>query len=108
MTARPLPCDFLPLTWARRARIERTIELLLAALDELDGDPDLEPVLGWCENHGRGVRSSEPTDDREGDDERDCDLAGAVSDVEGDLAHYDEPGFIWGGNESGGPAHSDA
>ncbi|UDL87026.1 hypothetical protein LGH82_17560 [Mesorhizobium sp. PAMC28654] len=43
MNARPMPSDFLPLTAARRRRIERAVEVLLAILDEADGDPDLEP-----------------------------------------------------------------
>lgn len=47
MNPRPLPSDFLPLTAARRQRIEATIEALIAMLDELDGDSDLEPGLGW-------------------------------------------------------------
>ncbi|TIW71235.1 MAG: hypothetical protein E5V56_00835, partial [Mesorhizobium sp.] len=33
----------LPLTAARRLRIERTVEALLAILDDADGDPDMEP-----------------------------------------------------------------
>ena len=32
--------------------------------------PEGEPLLGWCENHGKGVMLCEPADDREGDDER--------------------------------------
>ncbi|WP_143748671.1 hypothetical protein [Mesorhizobium sophorae] len=32
--------------------------------------PEGEPLLGWCENHGKGVMFGEPADDREGDDER--------------------------------------
>lgn len=47
MNPRPLPSDFLALTKARRARIEATIEALIAVLDETDGDSDLEPCLGW-------------------------------------------------------------
>lgn len=35
--------------------------------------------------------------DREGDDEREWDLAGATSDLEEDRAYYDSPGFIEGG-----------
>lgn len=52
MNARALPCDFLPLTRARRSRIELTIERLIAILDEIDGNPDMEdtgdfePYLG--------------------------------------------------------------
>jgi hypothetical protein len=50
MTTRPQPSDFLPLTAERRARIEQTIEMLIAFLDEADGDADLEPWLGAAAN----------------------------------------------------------
>lgn len=39
MTTQPKPSDYLPLTPARRQRIERTIEALLALLDAADGEP---------------------------------------------------------------------
>lgn len=42
MNAHPDPIVFLPLTRSMRVRIEATIEQLLALLDEIDGDPDLE------------------------------------------------------------------
>lgn len=64
--------------------------------------PDGEPELGWT-GHGRGCLPGEPTDDREGDDERDCDLAGGSTDLEFDQGEYDGPGFIWGGNEDAHP-----
>ncbi|CAN7244227.1 hypothetical protein [Mesorhizobium sp. LjNodule214] len=32
--------------------------------------PEGEPLLSWCENHGKGVMLGEPADDREGDDEQ--------------------------------------
>ncbi|TIO11069.1 hypothetical protein [Mesorhizobium sp.] len=55
---------FIGMTPTLRLRIETTIENLLALLDEIDGDPDLEPWLaGGAEVVG--------TDDREQDD---CDL----------------------------------
>lgn len=44
---------YLPITPAMRARLEATIEALVALLDEIDGDADLEPdedaepSLGW-------------------------------------------------------------
>lgn len=34
---------FLPMTASLRSGIEATIEHLLALLDEIDGDPDMEP-----------------------------------------------------------------
>lgn len=42
MNVRANPSDFLPLTPSRRQRIERTVELLIAMLDAMDGEPDLE------------------------------------------------------------------
>lgn len=33
---------------------------------------------------------------------------GSRDDLEDDDAEHDEPGFIWGGGENGGPAHSGA
>lgn len=61
---RPLPADRISLTPAMRARIERTIQALIALLDEIDGDPDMEdtgdnePSLAGCST----------ADDREYDD----------------------------------------
>lgn len=95
-----------PVDLVRRS-IEERIEQLIYLLDVVDGDPDLEPELGWT-MPAMGCLPGEPTDDREGNDERDCDLAGGTSDIEDDRAHNDDPGFIWGGNEPGGPAHSGA
>ncbi|TPK04592.1 hypothetical protein FJ872_27415 [Mesorhizobium sp. B2-5-9] len=66
MNARVNPSDFLPLSPARRQRIERTVEMLIAMLDAMDGEPDLEStdeeayLTGW----------SGTNDDREDDDER--------------------------------------
>lgn len=42
MNARPDPVLFLAVTPSMRSRIEATIEHLLALLDAIDGDPDLE------------------------------------------------------------------
>lgn len=81
MSAHPDPTVFLPMTPSLRSRIEATIEQLLALLDQIDGDPDLEPgaddepSLGWtyfrdgmsaytCDSDG---------DDRELEDEHDED-----------------------------------
>jgi hypothetical protein len=66
MTARPSALN--PTT---RRSIEDEIDRLIALLDAMDGDPDLEG------------------------DEREI-----------DPAEIDSPDFIWGGGESGGPAHS--
>ncbi|RUV41056.1 MAG: hypothetical protein EOQ55_00560 [Mesorhizobium sp.] len=86
MSVLPKPSDFLPLTVARRRRIERTIDALLALLDEADGEPDLEstgdeePYLaGWSgtnedlegENEHGGNILDEPHDG----DERELDEA---------------------------------
>ncbi len=78
-----------------RRSIEDAIERLLGLLNVMDGDTDLEPELGFTGN-GAGY-GSEVTDDREGDDERDCDLAGCCSDLEDDPAYSDMPGHIAGG-----------
>lgn len=43
MSSRVQPVLYLPLTPAMRMRIEATIEQLIGLLDEIDGDPDLEP-----------------------------------------------------------------
>jgi len=44
MNAHPEPILFLPMTRSMRMRIESTIEQLVALLDEIDGDSDLEEV----------------------------------------------------------------
>lgn len=46
MNSRPEPSTFIALTPAMRERIENIIEDLLLLLDELDGDPELEPTMG--------------------------------------------------------------
>lgn len=40
-----------PLTREQRRRIEDLVEHFLAMLDEADGDPDLEPSLGWSRTY---------------------------------------------------------
>lgn len=65
-----------------RARIESVIERLIAMLDAIDGDPDLEDG-----------RDAEP-------EETDCDLAGADTDLEYDAGVDGDGGLIWGGGES--------
>jgi sensor domain CHASE-containing protein len=43
-----------------RTRLERAVEKAIALLDELDGDPDLEPSLAgyqpWLHDHKPGVQ----------------------------------------------------
>ena len=41
--ARGLPVTWMPMTPRLRARIEATIDNLVALLDEIDGDADFEP-----------------------------------------------------------------
>jgi hypothetical protein len=75
MNPRPAPVTFLPLTPALRARIETTIEQLVALLDAVDGDADAEPWLGWTYRFD-GVPVSPAADggdDRELEDEHDED-----------------------------------
>lgn len=74
-----------------RAGVEAVIENLIAMLDTMDPDPDLEPELGWTLN-GHGVEIS---DDRDGDDERESDPAeDGIADRDG--LHEQLPG--WGGS----------
>ncbi len=40
-----------PLTREQRRRIEKLVEHLTRMLDEDDGDPDLEPSLGWSRTY---------------------------------------------------------
>lgn len=60
-----------------RRRMEAAIDSMLALLDELDGDPDLEasnddePSLGWCDGKSSFRWGSD--DDREAEDEHDED-----------------------------------
>ncbi|HTV68132.1 MAG TPA: hypothetical protein VMF90_06300, partial [Rhizobiaceae bacterium] len=68
-------------------------------------DPEGEPELGWT-GHGRGCTKDEPRDDREGDDERDNNLAGVGTDLEADEAYYDGPGTIGGGHDGFFPTHA--
>jgi hypothetical protein len=81
MTIRPNILQF------RRAELENHIEDLIALLDLIDGDENLEPELaGW---------DSRQMDDREGDDEREWDPAeDGIADVEG--LQEQAPGFCLG------------
>jgi hypothetical protein len=89
----------------RRVALEAYIEELIALLDTLDGDADAEPELGWLGN-GRVCLSNEPSDDREGDDERDWDAGspcgGDHGIADGDAASSEEFLFAgWTGDGSG-------
>lgn len=75
---------FIGMTPTLRLRIETTIENLLALLDEIDGDENLEPYHAGSDQRFM--------DDREGDDERE-----AIDERELDASDYDFPGFIEGG-----------
>ena len=68
---------------ALRRRMERAIERLIAALDALDGDPDLEPE---CEDEGAECND-------EGVSELEPDLAGAATTVWGTDSEGDGPAF---------------
>lgn len=81
---------FLTLDNRDRTSIATTVERLIALLDEVDGDPDLEDE----DEHGGDIV------DEPHDEETDCNLAGAHSELEFDQGDYDGPGFIWGGNEN--------
>lgn len=62
-----------------RREIESAIERLIALLDLIDGDPDLEdgadgePSLGWVMSQSRCplILPADPCDDREREDEND-------------------------------------
>lgn len=69
----PNPVPFLAVTPSMRTRIEATIEHLLALLDTIDGDPDLEDG---------GDAEPEPLEPY---------LADAASDLEHDPAEMGEP-----------------
>jgi hypothetical protein len=49
-----------------RRRIEAVIAGLIATLDALDGDPDIEQSA--CETHGRGFPTDQSLDDAEPED----------------------------------------
>lgn len=79
---------FLPLSPDMRQRIESTVENLLALLDVIDGDENMEPDLA-----GFDPRTM---DDREHDDDFEPSI-GRSGDLEFDPAEYDAPGLIEGG-----------
>ncbi|RVK37622.1 hypothetical protein [Sinorhizobium meliloti] len=66
-----------------RESIETHIDRMIALLDSYDGDADLEPELGWT-RHACGCCAREPSDDREGVDEREWDQAeDGIADLDG-------------------------
>lgn len=94
MNALPDQTSFMPMTPALRARIEAAIERLVALLDAIDGDPDLElmgddePSLGWTFRHD-GVSTVVTDiygDDRELEEENDED--GGDAEWSGDELDY--------------------
>ncbi len=82
-----------------RAALEQAIEGLIALLDALEPDPDLEengddePSLGWTDRGPAAIRDS-VNDDRE----EECEDEGAQCDDEG-ARDEDFPGLIYGGSE---------
>jgi hypothetical protein len=83
MNPRPDKTEFLAVTPGMRKRLEATVESLIALLDEIAGDPDLEeagdeePSLGWPERGPAALWKDVPQDDREADDSDDEDGADA-------------------------------
>lgn len=76
----PAAAEGLPIT---REQIERHVDALIDLLDTLDGDPDLEPSLGFTDVQDRYGESqvgpdfaanANAGDDREADDEREPDV----------------------------------
>lgn len=55
---------------SRRAELEQRIAEMIDLLDEIDGDADLEPSIGWPEAHGLSqVADISLHDDREDESE---------------------------------------
>lgn len=97
--------EFVMVEQARlRARMEAAIEAMLAMLDELEGDVDLEPdnddepSLGWCD--GANVHRYGTVDDREVEDEHDEDGHDREADDEGDPDQDLEPALGWNAEAS--------
>ena len=69
------PTTFVPFTPTLRHRVEAAIETLVALLDEIDGDENLEPDLagGYTPRHGEGMEEDDPAefDDPDEEDHRD-------------------------------------
>jgi hypothetical protein len=73
MRMRPLPTLFLADAPTMRERVEAAIETLLQLLDEIDGDADLEPTMGYVAHGHVDEAEGENIDDE--DDEREDDPA---------------------------------
>jgi hypothetical protein len=86
------PTTFLAVTPTMRLRIATTIENLIALLDDIDGDENLEPYLAGFAG-GDDDREYDGGDDREGDDEREADPA------ECGIADLDALGYLPAGFE---------
>lgn len=86
---------------ALRDRLEQHLETMVAFLDEMDGDPDLEPSLGSAAPHQQVTQeiwSTGTTDDREQeceDEGCDCEDEGSQCDDEGCTTTDDEPSLGW-------------
>lgn len=108
----PAKTIFLAVTPAMRLRIATTIENLLAFLDEIDGDADLEPTNGWSSGYHPGSQlnialdTGHPDEVEEVSEDEGADINNEPQDtdeLEADEGEYDAGGFIWGGNEEARP-----
>ena len=90
------PSRRLRLTATTREAIENEIERLFELLDALDGDPDLEPALGWTLRAGALSLEACNDEDREGDEERELDDAEmGIADLDGLV---EQAPFYWVGS----------
>lgn len=78
----------------KREYVEYVIGCLIDQLDHMDGDPDLEPSLGW---YPIGMEPDLEVDLADSYDDREGDLAGCSGDLEQDPGYDDYPGHIFGG-----------
>lgn len=78
----------------KRRYVEYVIGYLIDQLDKMDGDPDLEPSLGW---YPIGMEPDLEVDLADSYDDREGDLAGCCGNLEFDEAERDYPGIIPGG-----------
>ncbi len=80
-----------------RRELERQIEERIALLDLIDGDPDLEPDLGWSgTTYSIGSaddREDDAGDDCEMDDDREWSL-GRCEHINQAIVHHGEPGDL--------------
>jgi hypothetical protein len=93
---------------ARRRRIEEAVERMIQALDEIDGDDDLEPSLGSSETHpspGFYYTTNDRSDHQEGwsrgrRDDREEEHDGREPDVDDEPGVDNEPALGWTDEES--------